>query len=289
MKIMITGAGGQLSHDLIRVLSPVHDVYAYSKQALDITDFAQMQQQMQSLRPDAVIHGAAYTKVDQAESEPYTVFRVNAIGTRNVAVCARAVNAKLVYISSDYVFDGKKDTPYTEWDQPKPISVYGTSKYAGEQMVRSFHDKYYVLRTAWLYGIHGHNFVKTMLNLATKQSAIYGAIDQFGSPTYCRDLALFIRSLLETELYGLYHAANLGSCSRYEFAEAILQASGVRDIQVVKTEMSSFELKASRPRNTSLDDWAIRMSGLPRFRDWREALLHFIEQEWRSQGEMKTK
>lgn len=277
MNILITGAGGQLAFDLIKVLSSQHKLFPFTKQELDIKDFYKVYHCILNIKPDVVIHCAAYTKVDQAELNAEMAYQVNAVGTHNVAIAANAIGAKLVYISTDYVFDGNKGSPYTESDQPRPISVYGMSKYIGEQIVRTCCHRYFIMRTAWLYGIHGNNFVKTILLASLHKQQFFAAVDQIGSPTYSLDLACFISEMIATNQYGTYHAANRGSCSKFEFMKAIFELANRADIELVPSTMEQFKLAAPRPRNSSLDDLAIQMNQLPRFRCWREALEEFIQ------------
>lgn len=279
MNILITGAGGQLAFDLIKVLSSQHKLFPFTKQELDIRDVYKVRQCLLKINPDVVIHCAAYTKVDQAELNAEIAYQVNAVGTRNVAVAANSIGAKLVYISTDYVFDGNKGSTYTESDQPYPISVYGMSKYIGEQIVRTYCHRYFIMRTAWLYGIHGNNFVKTILQASLHKQQFFAAVDQIGSPTYSLDLAYFISEMIATNQYGTYHAANRGSCSKFEFMKAIFELANRADIELVPSTMEQFKLAAPRPRNSSLDDFAIQMKQLPRFRCWREALEEFIQKE----------
>lgn len=280
MKILITGAAGQLGREVQRVLSEHEgrfEVYPLGAEAMDITDGASVLRAVNEIRPDAVVHAAAYTQVDRAESEVDLAFKVNAIGARNVAVATENVGAKLVYISTDYVFDGTKGSPYTEFDAVSPLGVYGRSKLVGEEFVRNSCSRYFIVRTAWLYGAHGNNFVKTMLALATQGKPIKVVNDQVGSPTYALDLAEFIIQLLETENYGVYHATNAGCCSWYEFARAIFAEAGLQvDLSPCTTE--EFPRPAPRPAYSVLDHMAIRLNGLKDFRPWQEALRDFISE-----------
>lgn len=228
MKVVVTGAKGQLGMDLVNLLaSKRYDVYGYGRNELDVTNFHQVKQVISEVKPDVVIHAAAYTKVDQAESEPDQAFLINAYGTRNVAVASEEVGAKLVYISTDYVFDGKATIPYNEFAPTNPQSVYGKSKLAGEQFVRDLHSKFFIVRTSWVYGKHGNNFVKTMLNLSQERDELMVVHDQIGCPTYAVDLANYILELIRTEKYGVYHISNSGHCSWYEFAKAIFEETGI--------------------------------------------------------------
>jgi len=217
--------------------------------------------------------------VDGCELEPDNAYRVNALGSRNVAVAAAKIGAKLVYISTDYVFDGAARRPYTEFDDTNPISVYGKSKLAGERYVAGLSNKYFIVRTSWPYGEHGHNFVKTMLRLAKEKNELTVVDDQVGSPTYTKDLARFIADLVHTELYGTYHAANTGSCSWYRFARTIFEMAGLDHVKVRPISTSELNRPAPRPAYSVLDHYCIRLEGLPDLRPWEEALEEYLQGE----------
>lgn len=275
MKVMITGKNGQLAADLIRVLKSDHEIYGFNRREMDITDFASVQKTVEKVRPDLIIHAAAYTKVDQAEQDRDTAFLVNAYGTRNMVVAAQQIDAKTVYLSTDYVFAGTADAPYCEFDAVGPQSVYGKSKLAGEEMVKSISNKFYIIRTSWLYGQHGDNFVKTMLRLGEEREELFVVNDQIGSPTYTMDLAFFIQELMLTDKYGIYHASNSGRCSWYEFAKAIFEEAGL-PVRVHPVATKEFPRPAPRPAFSVLDHLSIRLSGFSAFRHWREALKEFM-------------
>jgi dTDP-4-dehydrorhamnose reductase len=276
LKIIITGSSGQLGCDLIRVLSSSHELTSLTRGDLDITDNEKVMGMVSYFQPDVIIHAAAFTGVDGAEKERKKAYEVNALGTRNIAEAAQQTGAKLVYISTDYVFDGNKGESYNELDPPSPLSVYGESKLIGEQFVKKLCDQFFIVRTAWLFGSNGDNFVKKIYSLARAQNQVLAAIDCVGSPTYSLDLATFIGNLIYTDKYGMYHATNQGFCSRFEFAQAILEEAGLSSSCIVPVESSTFRLPAARPHNSALDDRAIRESGLPLFRNWRSALHTFI-------------
>jgi dTDP-4-dehydrorhamnose reductase len=276
LKIIVTGAGGQLGADVVRLAKDKGwQVYGYARNELDVTDLEAARRIVSGVKPDAVIHAAAYTKVDQAETEQDEAYRVNAAGTRNIALAAEEAGARLCYVSTDYVFDGTADQPYREYDQPHPLSVYGKSKLAGEEFVRSLSSKYFIVRTAWVYGEHGQNFVKTMLRLAREQDELRVVHDQIGSPTYTVDLAEFLLELVRTDYYGIYHATNTGSCSWYEFAQAIFAEAGI-DVKVNPITTDQFPRPAKRPKYSVLDHMAIRAHGLTDLRHWREALRAYF-------------
>ncbi|MEN1935703.1 dTDP-4-dehydrorhamnose reductase [Paenibacillus sp. 102] len=276
--IAITGANGQLGRQFAEDLHGLgYRVCALSREDMDITDFSKVDLILRKINPNIIIHCAAYTKVDLAETEREKAFLVNAFGTRNVAVVAEKMSAKLVYISSDYVFDGKKDTGYDEFDTPNPINVYGASKYAGESFVKNFHSHHFIVRTSWLYGKYGNNFVETMLKLAKSQLGIKVVNDQTGSPTHVKDLVQCVKELMETELYGTYHASNAGACTWYEFAREIFSLS---DISVNTTPISTkgFGAGAPRPAYSVLNPCALRLNRLNLMKPWQEGLEEYLKE-----------
>src|SRR6478736_2502957 len=231
-KVLITGANGQLGKELVELFTEKgFEVYGFGRDKMDITNQVQVQEIIGAVKPDIVIHSAAHTKVDLAESEPDQAFLINAYGTRNVAVAAEAVGAKLVYVSTDYVFDGTTNKPDNEFSPTSPLGVYGKSKLAGEQFVRDLHSKFFIVRTSWVYGKYGANFVKTMLKLGGERKELSVVADQIGCPTYTLDLAHAILELVDTQKYGVYHISNSGSCSWYEFAKEIFKVSNM-EVQV---------------------------------------------------------
>ncbi len=277
LKIVITGANGQLGRELTEWQSTTADIIGFGRHELDITSLPACRNLFTLHRPDVVIHCAAYTAVDKAETERDEAFRVNAAGTRNVAVAAREAGAKLCYISTDYVFDGTGTAPYNEYDQTNPQTVYGMSKLAGEQAVQTLHDRFYIVRTSWVFGKYGNNFVKTMLKIAGEREQLKVVADQIGSPTYTYDLAAFLLELVHTDFYGIYHASNSGICSWFDFAKAIFEESGA-DITAEPCTTADFPRPAPRPAYSVMDHSAIRSNGLKLLRPWREALNHFLKQ-----------
>jgi dTDP-4-dehydrorhamnose reductase len=273
--ILVTGAGGQLGQELVRLTIPGCSVIGLDRGALDITDRDACMQAAAHHRPDAIIHAAAYTAVDRAESEPETAHRVNAAGARNMAEAAESVGSKFCYVSTDYVFDGTADRPYREQDPASPRTVYGKTKHEGEKATMDACSRAFVVRTSWLYGRHGANFVCTMLNLASKGSAIRVVNDQTGSPTYAFDLAGFIADLVQTEKYGIYHASNSGICTWYQFAQAIFEESGIR-ANVEPCATSEFPRPAPRPAYSVLGHDAMIREGFAPLRNWRDALRDFL-------------
>lgn len=294
--VVITGAGGQLgkelaewkagspqtdsiqaepSQDGLAIAGPGVRLIGLTRSELDITDLKQCRDAMERYRPDAVIHCAAYTAVDKAESEPDEAFRVNAAGTRNIALASREHGAKLAYVSTDYVFDGQGNAPYNEYDPTNPRTVYGKSKLAGEELAKSLHDRYFIVRTSWVYGRHGANFVMTMLKAGADKKTLRVVHDQLGSPTYTYDLAELLLKLVQTESYGVYHASNTGICSWYDFAKAIFEESGI-PAEVAPCTTAEFPRPAPRPAYSAMDHCALRANGFQPMRPWREALRDFL-------------
>lgn len=276
MRVLITGGKGQLGSDLTEILQlSNHDVIPLSSRELDVTNNESVFKQILHLRPDVIVHAGAYTQVDKAEEDIERAYQINAIGSRNIALAATKIDAKLIYISTDYVFDGKANKPYSEFDKTNPMSIYGKSKLAGEELVKQFSKDYFILRTSWVYGKHGNNFVKTMLKLAKERNEISVVNDQIGSPTYTVDLAAFISEIMQTELFGTYHVSNSGSCSWYEFAKEIYKESGI-DIKVNPITTMEFPRPAPRPSYSVMDHMGIRLNNLNGLRAWRDALIDFI-------------
>ncbi|PED65898.1 dTDP-4-dehydrorhamnose reductase [Priestia megaterium] len=276
-KVLITGAKGQLGKELVELFTEKgFEVYGFGRDKMDITNQAQVQEMIGFVKPNIVIHSAAHTQVDLAESEPEQAFLINAYGTRNVAVAAEAVGAKLVYVSTDYVFDGTTDEPYNEFSPTSPLGVYGKSKLAGEQFVRDFHSKFFIVRTSWVYGKHGSNFVKTMLKLGEEKKELSVVSDQIGCPTYTLDLAHAILELVDTQKYGVYHISNGGSCSWYEFAKAIFEEVGI-NIDLVPCTTADFPRPAARPANSVFEHMSIKLNNFTSIRHWREALSSFLK------------
>jgi len=306
VKVLVTGAAGQLGRDLVDSLSgavpsaglagaastgrlgersPV-DVIATDfagldsvptgqRAQLDITDRGAVRSVMEAFRPDIVIHGAAWTAVDACESDPDRAFTVNALGTRNMAEGARHHGAHLVYISTDYVFDGTSPRPYLEWDAPHPLSVYGRSKWGGELEVDTGAT---IVRTSWVSGAHGANMVGTVLRLASGSAPLRFVDDQHGSPTFTADLAGAVTVLATERLPGVFHVTNQGATSWYEFAREVLSAAGHDPARVEPITTADLvpAYPAPRPANSVLDNAALRLSGLPLLPDWRDALARLV-------------
>lgn len=267
-----------MGQDLTKLLlKGNHEVYAYDRAEMDITDLDQTMNIIGHDRPEAIVHAAAYTAVDQAEADRDAAYLVNAVGSRNVAVAAERIGAKVCYISTDYVFDGNGTVPYNEYDNTNPTSVYGSSKRAGEHAVQTLCSRYYIVRTSWVYGRFGNNFVKTMLKLGREKDRLKVVHDQIGSPTYTVDLSYFLADLIQTEKYGIYHASNSGVCSWYEFAKAIFEESGI-NIILEPCATEDFPRPAPRPKYSVMDHMSIRTNGFTDLRNWREALKSFLQE-----------
>jgi len=252
MKVLVTGADGQLGYDVVKKLKELNIKHiGVDKEDFDLTNEKETKDFILDYQPDVIIHCAAYTDVDQAEVERKLCHKVNVEGTRYVAEAAKKSNAKMLYISTDYVFDGQGEEPFKVTDQPNPINYYGETKYMGEQEVQKLLDKYFIVRTSWVFGEHGDNFVKTMLKLGKEEDEISVVADQYGSPTYTVDLAELIIQMIKTDKYGIYHATNEGVCSWYEFAKEIFKAANI-DIKVSPVSSDKFESAAERPQNSRL-------------------------------------
>ena len=278
MRVLVTGAQGQLGNDMVLCLErhPAHyQVFGFGRTELDITDVSQVIKTFKQVEPDVVIHTAAYTQVDQAEADRDRAYAVNTLGTRNLVIEAEKFGAKFVYLSTDYVFDGIKGTPYNESDRTNPQSVYGQSKRAGEEFVLSLSSKCFIVRTSWVYGKYGPNFVKTMLKLGSEGKPLKVVDDQFGSPTYTVDIARFLLQLIETERYGIYHATNSGSCSWYEFAKKIFELAGMQ-VDLCPCTTADFPRPAPRPAYSVLEHAGIDLNGFQDLRPWQEALKDFL-------------
>ena len=271
MRILLTGAGGQLGRELVEQLAQ-DELHNFDHRALDVSDRGAVFAAVEGLRPAWVINAAAYNDVDGAESAVERAFAVNAAGPGHLAEAAARVGAAIVHVSTDYVFDGRKGTPYTEEDRPNPLSVYGRSKLEGENRVLGSAASASVLRTAWLYGAYGTNFVKTIAAAAENGGPLRVVSDQTGSPTWTRDLARAIAQLIITSSRGLFHVTNGGACTRYELAEAIV---GDR-VEVLPIGSAEAARPAPRPQNSALASVRWQAAGFEPLPDWRVALQEFL-------------
>ncbi len=278
MNIFITGNQGQLGRDCTAVLGRQHSVAGADLPDLDIADNVQMRQRLDACQPDWIVNCAAFTNVDVCETESAMAWRANAEGPRNLAVCARECGAGLIHISTDYVFDGRREPPqpYTEDDAPNPVSAYGRGKLAGEQMVRDHAQRWMILRTAWLYGLHGRNFPRTMLRLAHGDRRLRVVNDQFGSPTWSYTLAQQIARLLESNGQGLYHATAEEHTTWFDLAVIFLNLLDIPHA-IAPCTSQDYPTPAQRPGNSILENRALKQAELNVFIDWREDLRRFVD------------
>jgi len=285
MKAIVTGAHGMLGTDLMHILRLQYDVFGCDLDNCDILDDKQVEQVVSAYRPDVIIHAAAYTNVDQAETDKDLAMQVNATGTMHVAAAAQKYQAKFVYLSTDYVFDGTKTTLYTEEDLPHPLGVYAESKVCGERHVQQMFAHvnqnapgYLIIRTAWLYGKHGKNFVTTILQLAREQGHLRVVHDQTGSPTYTKDLVRGLLALLDRKATGIFHVTNDGSCTWYEFARTILELAGMSQIPVQPITTQELHLPAPRPKFSALDISKFAKLIGQRPHHWKQGLQEYFEE-----------
>ena len=280
MKILVTGASGQLGYDVCQELEHREIEYLGTASTdMDITDREAVWRVITDYHPDAVIHCAAYTAVDRAEEEPERAFAVNGQGTRNIAEACGETGAKLLYISTDYVFSGEGTQPYEVDDATGPLNIYGKSKLAGEQAVKEILEAHFIVRTSWVFGLHGNNFVKTMLRLSETHSTVQVVNDQIGSPTYTMDLSPLLCDMVLTEKYGTYHATNEGICSWSEFAKAIFKKSNCSTVVKEIPTSSYTRSKVIRPLNSRLSKKSLTNSGFLKLPTWQEALGRYLEEK----------
>jgi len=270
MKVLITGANGMLGQDVHPIFEKAgYEVIKKGHSALDITDEKAVNKAIQELKPDYIIHCAAYTNVDKAESDYENAYKINVEGTKNIAAAAEKCNATMVYISTDYVFDGTKNIPYLPDDAPNPINAYGKTKYLGEMEVQKHCKKYYIARTSWLYGIYGKNFVETMLVLAQKNSQLKVVNDQTGSPTWTVELANGVLNLIKNKEFGIYHLSGKNSATWYDFAKEIFKIENI-NVNLTPCTTEEFPRDAKRPKYSYMDNGGL-------LRDWKSALKDYLE------------
>ena len=277
MKILVTGARGMLGTDLCEILSREHQITGVDVEDADVGLASEMKELIRRASPQIVIHCAAYTDVDGSESRRGEVFRVNAEGTRNVASACRETGSVLMYLSTDYVFDGKSKRPYSEIDAPGPLNVYGASKLEGERSVQGLVSAHFIVRTSWLFGLHGRNFVDTIIRLGQDRETIEVVNDQVGCPTFTRDLCLALSAMVRSNEYGIYHVCNAGSCSWFDFAREVLQLWGRSTARVIPTDSTRFRRAAARPAFSVLDTSLFQRTFGFSLRDWRAALADYVE------------
>ncbi len=283
MRLFITGARGQLGSDLLLECAKRGvETVGVDVQEMDITDreaCARFMKEAYARSPyDAVIHCAAYTAVDRAEDEPDLVREINAAGTQHIADVCRDLDVKMMYISTDYVFDGEGTQPWQPDDTDRrPLNVYGQMKYEGELAVERTLEKWFIVRISWVFGLRGVNFIRKMLQLGKERGAVSVVDDQVGSPTYTPDLARLLVDMIQTEKYGRYHATNEGLCSWYEFALEIFRQAGM-DVKVTPVDSDTFPAKARRPHNSRMDKSKLDEAGFTRMPPWQDALARYLEE-----------
>ncbi len=277
MRIFITGFSGQLGQALATALAG-ETLYGPGHRTLDITDLAATKRAIADFAPDIVIHAAAMTHVDECALHPEQAYRVNALGTRNVALACQATGATLAYISTNEVFNGFKTEPYWEYDLPDPINAYGRSKLAGEWFTQTLLQRFYIIRTAWLYSRSGANFLHKILRLADERGALQVVTDEVSSPTYAPDLAQAIAQLIRTECYGIYHLVNEGACSRFALARRALELTGRQHVTIQPISRFQYRRPSTPPAYTALRNFAGAELGI-RLRPWEEALSDFLKRE----------
>lgn len=278
MKVLVTGVKGQLGYDVVKALNERRiECKGVDKDDFDITDFAETAEYIKNYAPDAVVHCAAYTAVDKAEDEPEICYKVNVTGTENIALVCKEIGAKMLYVSTDYVYGGEGEAPFEPTDEVNPKSIYGKTKLGGENAVRENVEKYFIVRTSWVFGINGNNFVKTMLRLGEQKEMLTVVDDQIGSPTYTPDLARLICDLIVTEKYGIYHGTNENYCSWAEFAAEIMKL-GKRNCIIKPISTSEYPAKAQRPLNSRLSKKCLDNAEIDRLPTWQNALERFFKE-----------
>lgn len=278
MKVLVTGTKGQLGFDVCNELTRRGiENQGIDRDECDITNKQAVLDYIYKYAPDVVVHCAAYTAVDRAESEEHVCRRVNRDGTEYIALACKTINAKMVYISTDYVFNGEGDKFFEVDDETGPLNMYGLTKLEGEEQVRKILEKYFIVRISWVFGVNGNNFINTMLRLAGGNKELKIVADQIGSPTFTYDLAPLICDMIETEKYGTYHATNEGECSWAEFAEHIFKVAG-QNVLVHHITTEEYPTKAVRPKNSRLSKKSLDEAGFKRLPDWKDAVERYIKQ-----------
>ena len=277
MRVLVTGVKGQLGHDVMDELAAKGiEGIGVDVEEMDITDAAACEKVITEAKPDAVIHCAAYTAVDAAEDNVELCRKVNAEGTRNIAKVCKALDIKMMYISTDYVFNGEGLRPWEPDDHREPLNVYGLTKYEGEIAVEQNLEKYFIVRIAWVFGVNGKNFIKTMLRLGKERGAVSVVNDQIGSPTYTYDLSKLLVAMIQTDKYGRYHATNEGLCSWYDFACEIFKCAGM-DVDVTPVAATEFPTKAKRPYNSRLNKDKLTENGFNKLPSWQDATKRYVD------------
>lgn len=277
MKVLVTGYNGQLGFDIVNLLKEKNvQCVGVDVNDFDLTDEDKVRDYVLNYNPDTIIHCAAYTAVDKAEDEKELCYKVNVKGTEYLAKIAKELDAKFVYFSTDYVFEGTGEVEYKENDKTSPNNQYGITKLQGEEAVIKLLKKYFICRISWVFGENGNNFIKTMLKLAKTKDKLTVVNDQVGSPTYCKDVAKLVCEMINTTKYGIYHVTNEGFCSWYEFACEIFKQANV-DIKVEPVDSTAFPVKAQRPKNSRMSKDKLEQSGFERLPTWQNALSRFLK------------
>lgn len=281
MRVLVTGALGMLGSVLLPCLQPQHQVCGVDREDFAIEDESAVLRAFRNIRPEFVFHLAAFTDVDACESNAGKAEQVNALGTRNVARACAEIGAALLYVSTDYVFDGRGSRPYREDDVPNPISVYGLTKLGGERHVQALVARHMIVRSSWLYGPHGRNFVSTILKAARERGELRVVSDQRGSPTYTRHLASKLIQLMAAGVYGVFHVTGSGNCSWFEFAEAIVKSGGYAQVRVHPISTQEAGRLARRPAFSVLENRRLAETQLDALPDWTKGLAQYLEEGWR--------
>ena len=277
MKILVTGVKGQLGYDIVNECKNRNiEAIGVDVEEMDITDAKKVEEVIKSGNYDAVVHCAAWTAVDKAEDEIEACTKVNVDGTKNIANVCKELNISMMYFSTDYVFDGQGNQPWHEYDKVNPLNVYGQTKYEGELAVEAL-EKHFIVRIAWVFGVNGNNFIKTMLRLGKERGAVSVVDDQIGSPTYTYDLSKLVVDMIQTDKYGTYHATNEGLCSWYEFACEIFKQAKL-DVEVTPVDSSAFPAKAKRPNNSRMSKEMLDKNGFKRLPLWQDALSRYLKE-----------
>ncbi|MEG0051023.1 MAG: dTDP-4-dehydrorhamnose reductase [Terrisporobacter sp.] len=276
MKVLVTGINGQLGHDVVKELSKRgHESIGVDRETMDLTIPSQIKECIKNTNPDAIIHCAAYTAVDAAEDNEDLCRQINALATSDIAKCAKELDIPMIYISTDYVFDGSKDGEYTEEDIPNPINIYGRTKYEGETYVQDLLEKFYIVRISWVFGENGNNFIDNMIRLSKDRETLNIIDDQVGSPTYTKDLSVLLVDMIECDKYGIYHVTNEGFCSWYEFANKIFEFKKV-NIETIPITTAEYKTRATRPINSKMSKRKLEKNGFNKMEIWTDAIEDYL-------------
>ncbi|MCT4508403.1 MAG: dTDP-4-dehydrorhamnose reductase [Tepidibacter sp.] len=275
-KILVTGSKGQLGVDLVNILSNEYYVIGLDKEKLDITNLDYVVNIVKAIKPHIIINSAAYTNVDECEKNIDLSYKINGLGARNLAIASLENNSRLVHISTDFVFDGQKNEPYIEFDIPNPLSIYGKSKLLGEEFIKQINPKHYILRTSWLYGENGNNFVKTLLKLGKENKTLKIVNDQIGTPTYTKDLVNTINMIIKTDAYGTYHTSNEGECTWFEFARKIFELANITDIEILTITTEELNRPAKRPKYSVMKNYMLKLNFNYTLKSWDKSLKKYF-------------